>query len=308
MEYGTLAPPLSPEQFGRIRAVVQSACGITLETGRSGLVKSRLAGRLRQLALADFERYLALVEDDASGAELDCMIDALTTNKTSFFREAPHFRFLRGQLERWSGQRRQLRIWSAGCSSGEEPYSIAMVARDSLPDAGDQSVRILATDISRPMLARSRRATYSAEKVRELPASLVRRHFVPVADAGVPAYRVAPDARRLVSVARLNLIGHWPMQGPFDVIFCRNVMIYFDGATRQDIVRRFWELTAEGGFLVLGHTEGIAPEQSGFAYVQPSVYVKRAAAPAPASHPLLPVAVPNTSTTSVSAPDEGVAP
>ena len=272
-------PDLTPEQSGRIRDLIRSACGINMAPGKDGLLKSRLTGRLRHLALGDFAEYLEFLERDTSGCERERLIDAVTTNQTSFFREPPHFEFLGRELAHWS-LRRPLRIWSAGCSTGQEPYSIAMLIRDVLPESSQRFVRILATDVSGSVLARARQAVYTDAELQGVPHHALR-HFVPVAGGVARAFRVADDVRRLVKTASLNLIGPWPMRGSFDFVFCRNVLMYFDEPTRQNIIRRFWEITAEGGFLLIGHTEGIAPERYGYGYVRPSVYVRRAGAITP---------------------------
>ncbi|HEX5580706.1 MAG TPA: CheR family methyltransferase, partial [Gemmatimonadaceae bacterium] len=222
------------------------------------------------LGMSDFSSYLDFVQAEASGAELREMIDALTTNKTSFFREPQHFDFLRAKvLPALEG--RPLRIWSAGCSSGEEPYTLAMVLRDTLPARDADGSRILATDISARVLARARAATYTPEMLAELPPDLLRRHFAP-AQGG--AHRVADPVRRMVSFARLNLMATWPMRGPFDAILCRNVMIYFDKPTQSRLVARFHDLLAPGGHLFVGHSESLTGLEHGFGYVQPAVYVK----------------------------------
>ncbi|HEX6965191.1 MAG TPA: protein-glutamate O-methyltransferase [Gemmatimonadaceae bacterium] len=266
-------PGLEAEDFHRIREMVSPICGIELPPGKEELVRSRLAGRLRALGLDSFEAYIAYVEYDATGRELAEMVDAITTNKTSFFREPLHFDHLREQtLPMLRARGGPVRLWSAGCSSGEEPYSLAMLVRDTIPEGEWCDVRILATDISRRMLDRARAAVYEDDAVRELPADVVMRHFM-VEDAHPPrTYRVRDAVRALVRIAHLNLMSAWPMRGPFDVIFCRNVMIYFDRATQQQLIDRFWELLAPGGELFVGHAESLTGLAHQFTYVRPAVY------------------------------------
>jgi chemotaxis protein methyltransferase CheR len=264
-------PEIREEEMRQLATLVHRVAGIDLRNGKEGLVRSRLGKRLRELALPDFAAYLREVEGDASRAELKVMIDALTTNKTSFFREAQHFDYLRDVVVPFFvGNGHAPRLWSAGCSSGEEAYTLGMVLRDGLPEGLSRDARILATDISARMIERAREAVYGDELLGELPRDVVRRHFTPTRD---DRWRVAEPVRRLVRCARLNLMGHWPMYGPFDAIFCRNVMIYFDRPTQAALVDRFRALLVPGGHLVVGHSESLTGMAHGLTYVQPGVYV-----------------------------------
>ncbi len=267
---------LSDEQFARISRLVKDLAGINLHDGKKELVKARLNKRLRALGLACFDEYIDRVRDDASGAELTAMLDALSTNLTSFFREADHFRHLGGTVlprlaER--GQRR-LRIWSAGCSSGEEPYSIAITVREVLGDLSGWDAAILATDLSTRVLANAREGVYDARRVAPVEPRQRQRYFSLAASRPEKRYRVAPTLRRLVHFVRLNLMDAWPMRGPFDVIFCRNVMIYFEKPTQADIVTRFARLLSPGGALFIGHSESLTGIRHNFRYVRPTVYEK----------------------------------
>lgn len=268
-------PVLTTAQFQRIRDIVSPICGIELYPGKEELVRSRLTRRLRVLGLDTFDAYIAHIERDTSGREVAIMIDALTTNKTAFFREVPHFDFLRDHtLPALRARGGAVRIWSAGCSSGEEPYSIAMLACEAYPEPARSGVRVLATDISRRMLDRARAAVYDAEAVRGVPGDLMARYVTMSGGAASRSYGVADAVRALVRIARLNLMDAWPMRGPFDVIFCRNVMIYFDRSTQQRLVQRFWSLLAPGGHLFVGHAESLTGLSHEFSYVRPAVYVK----------------------------------
>jgi len=169
---------------------------------------------------------------------------------------------------------KRIRIWSAGCSSGEEPFSIAILLRDRLPDVESRDVKILATDICSEVLDKAKRAVYTEEEVQDLPSFFLRKYFTPVVEDGVKAYKVRDEVRAMVRFARLNLKDEWPMRGPFDIIFCRNVMIYFDQSTRQELVNRFWDMLKPGGYLFIGHSESLASLSHEFKYVQPAVYVK----------------------------------
>jgi chemotaxis protein methyltransferase CheR len=259
---------LSEAQFGEISRTVYDVAGIRLRPGKEGLVRSRLARRLRALGAGSYGEYLARVRADATGRELAEMVDALTTNKTSFFREPAHFDYLRERVLPALPAREPLRMWSAGCSTGEEPYSLAMVLRESLPDLARRDVRLLATDISSRVLAPARAGRYADAAVADVPPELLRRHFLRAGGA----WEVAPAVRSLVTFARLNLMAVWPMRGPFEAIFCRNVMIYFDKPTQQELVARFHALLAPGGHLFVGHAESLSGIAHGFSYVQPAVY------------------------------------
>lgn len=258
-------PELSAEQFHEISRTVYQVAGIQLPTGKEGLVRARLAKRLRALGVATYADYLARVRTPGSG-ELAEMVDALTTNKTNFFREPAHFEFLKARVLPTLGH--SIRIWSAGCSTGEEPYTLGMVLRDAVPDLTRRDAKILATDISRRVLAQARSATYADGPAADVAPEVRGRHFARTGGG----WEIAPAVRSLVTFASLNLMGAWPMRGPFDAIFCRNVMIYFDRPTQQRLVQRFHELLAPGGHLFVGHSESLNAITHGFTYVQPAVY------------------------------------
>ena len=257
---------LSAEQFREISRTVYEVAGILLPKGKEGLVRARLAKRLRAVGVATYGAYLGRVRDAKSG-ELAEMIDALTTNKTNFFREPAHFEFLRRRVLPTLGAG-PLRFWSAGCSTGEEPYTLGMVLRDALPDLARRDVRILATDISRRVLTQARAGVYAQGPTSDVAPDVLRRHFTRTADG----WEIAPAVRALVAFASLNLMGAWPMRGPFQAIFCRNVMIYFDRPTQQTLVQRYYDLLAPGGYLFVGHSESLSALEHGFSYVQPAVY------------------------------------
>ena len=267
MEHGV--PPLSGGQFSQIGELLHRQCGIALAAGKEALVMARLYKRLRALGLGSFEQYLTHVERDP--AELRAMVDALTTNKTDFFREPEHFVYLRRVvLPPLAQSADPIKIWSAGCSSGEEPYSIAITLREELPNADLREARILATDISDRVLERAREGVYEEETVRDVPPLYLGKYF----HRQGGRFAVNDALRRHIAFARLNLLGEWPMRGPFDAIFCRNVMIYFDNATRQELVERFWELLRPGGHFFVGGSESLTSVEHRFTYVQPAVFVK----------------------------------
>ncbi len=264
---------LDQSQFDTIRRMVYQLCGINLTDGKNGLVRARLLKRLRALNLPDFDAYLQRIRDDRSGGEIVAMIDVLTTNKTSFFREAQHFDYLQEEVfPAFAGNRRPLRIWCAGCSTGEEPYTLAIVLREAFRDT-KMDVKILATDISTRVLEHARAGVYEADKLSEAPPTLVSRYFTE--EPGAPRrYRVRPETQKLIQFARLNLMEEWPMRGPFDVIFCRNVMIYFDKETQERLIRRFAALLGPGAPLLVGHSESLTAWSSIVRYVRPAVYLR----------------------------------
>jgi chemotaxis protein methyltransferase CheR len=264
---------LTSTQFSRITRLLHDHAGIRMREGKEGLVRARLTKRLRKLGFADFDAYLSFVEQEPGKKEFAEMIDALTTNKTSFLREASHFDFLRDSV--FPTLTGPVRIWSAGCSSGEEPYTLAMLANEGFSDIARRDVRILATDISHRVLATAKAAVYPAEHMSDVPGPWLSKYWVKKADAGGrPAYEANQSLRRLVHFAKLNLMEQWPMKGPFDAILCRNVMIYFDKSTQQQLVERYWALLRPGGHLFVGHSESLTGLNHKFRYVMPAVYVK----------------------------------
>lgn len=275
MDNQAMSPSLTDAQFENISRRVYNLCGINLQTGKEELVRSRLFKRLRALGLQSFDDYIGYVEKESSGIELATMIDVLTTNKTSFFREEHHFDFLRRQIiPKIRNASDGFRIWSAGCSSGQEPYTIAMLLRSEIPDIDSLDVRILATDISSIMLQKVKESIYDESALADVPIEFRKRYFTCIGTKPTRAYRVNDNVRAMIRQAKLNLMEKWPMKGPFDIIFCRNVMIYFDKPTQQKLVHRFWELLKPGGYLFVGHSESLSSISTEFKYTEPAVYAK----------------------------------
>ena len=266
---------LRKKVFQEISQIVYRTCGIRLVQGKEELVRSRLLKRLRTLGLPDFDAYLQYVSDKKNESEIKVMIESLTTNKTSFFRENPHFEFMRTTIlppliKRGSG----VRIWSAGCSSGEEPYSIAILLNEELPYLFRNKLRVLATDISALILEKARKGEYEKESLMDVPVPLREKYFTPVLSGPVPEYRVKDAIKDMVRFANLNLMAAWPMKGNFDLIFCRNVMIYFDHETQQNLVRRFYDMLAPGGYFFVGHSESLIASGCNFKYIRPATYMR----------------------------------
>lgn len=273
-ELTVLHSPLSKEQFDRVRQILYRVCGIDLQPGKEQLVKARLWKRVPQLGLSSFDEYIGLVESPAGAAELSSMVDALTTNKTSFFREAQHFGLLGEHAKAVLQSRGSLRIWSAGCSSGEEPYTIGMTLHQAIPGISGMDARILATDISSRILEKAKAAAYEENDVAGIPAQVLRRFFTTQKTGATTRYVVAGPVRSLVRFARLNLMDPWPMRGQFDFIFCRNVMIYFDAETQKTLITRFYDALRPGGFFFVGHSESLSGRSGAFEYRMPATYQK----------------------------------
>lgn len=264
---------ITPHQFDKISGLVYQISGIDLHEGKEELVKARLMKRLRHLRISSFDRYLKYLANDKSGAELRAMVDVLTTNKTNFFRESEHLDFLRDEIvPQWGKE--PARIWSAGCSSGEEPYSIAIVLCETIPDIWVRDIKILATDISDRMMEKARKGIYDAETIKTLPPLLRTKYFESTNAGSGRRYQVRPQLQSMVNFAKLNLMEEWPMRGPFEAIFCRNVMIYFDKPTQEKLVKRFWSLLKQGGYLFVGHSESLTFLTHDYRYLQPAVYQK----------------------------------
>lgn len=252
---------MSDDEFRRIADRVFRHCGIVLKEHKRQMVYTRLARRLRALGLGSFAAYLDLLDSPGAAAELQDFANAVTTNLTSFFREEHHFEHLRTRVlaPRVAAGATRLRIWSAGCSSGEEPYSIAIAALGKGgPAAGRTAdLRILATDLDTNVLARAQAGLYKTDRLDGVPPALRTGAFVP---READMVEVAPALRAAISFRRLNLLHDWPFRGPFDAIFCRNVLIYFDAETKASLVSRFAALLAEDGVLYLGHSESLLGE------------------------------------------------
>ncbi len=265
---------LSPSEFRRVCDLLYKVCRISLGEGKQPLVKARLWKRIRSLGMQGYAEYFAFVESREGTQELLSMVDALTTNKTSFFREAHHFDFLKEELPEHFQTGKRLRIWSAGCSSGQEPYTLAIVLQEALTPAQRSDTLILATDISQRILTAAREGVYDDEEVDGVSPPQLRRWFTSGRVGAKAQHRVNDELRRMIRFARLNLMEPWTMRGPFDFVFCRNVMIYFDRPTQEHLVRRFYGLLRPGGCLLVGHSESLIGRVEEFTYVRPAVYRK----------------------------------
>lgn len=268
----TTAQKMSPQAFERIRDIVYASAGIALTERKEALVSARVGKRVRHLALPCFDAYLDYLDHNPD--ELVGLLDSISTNVTSFFREPHHFEFIGEVLGEWyaSGQRR-FRFWSAACSSGEEPYSLAMTVKEALPYP-DVDARILATDISTQVLSRCVEGCYGPRQMATVPDDKLDRWFTRTG-RDADSWQISAELRRMCVFKRLNLAAPpFPMSGPMDIILCRNVMIYFDDPVRVRLLHETNRLLKPGGHLIVGHAESLAGILSDFKYERPAIYRK----------------------------------
>lgn len=272
--------PFTWSEFRQIAQLVHSEAGIMLPDSKVNLVYSRLAKRLRANGLKSFRDYCELVGSAQGVDERQALISAMTTNVTRFFREQHHFDLLTKKvlpsLVAAARRGERVRIWSAGCSSGEEPYSIAISLLEIMPDAPSHDILILATDLDPEMITRGKAGCYTASQVAGIPTSVREKWMEKDRQSGT--WRMGADARSLVRFNELNLLQRWPMKGGFDVIFCRNVMIYFDEETQNGIWSRFAQLLPQGGYLCIGHSERVSMDRHPFELVAQTAYCKKGGA------------------------------
>ncbi|MBT1445187.1 protein-glutamate O-methyltransferase CheR [Shewanella sp. JM162201] len=259
---------MTQADFEFIRDLAYSQTGIVLPDRKRHMVYSRLCRRLRALRINDFRQYCLLLQQQQE-QELGHFINALTTNLTSFFREKHHFEFLRDELiPRWQKRAdKRLRIWSSACSTGEEPYSIAMTLEPFFAKS-PWDLKILATDLDTNVLTKAEAGLYPPENLENLPGKLMDKYFQPKGNV----FKVTDDAQKLVFFRQLNLLESWPMQGPFDVIFCRNVLIYFDNPTKKKIISKFRQLLSDDGYLFIGHSETLHHISDEFDLIGQTIY------------------------------------
>ncbi len=261
--------------FDKLRAIIYAKSGIALHDGKEALVSARLGKRMRHLGIQDYREYFDRVFHDEDGTETVGLIDAISTNVTSFFREPAHFDVLGKLMSDWLKEgKRRFRFWSAACSSGEEPYSIAMTLLDVVKDK-PVDLRILATDISTQALAKGRTGSYDEQRMSPVPPHLRTRYFERRKTGNGITYSATEALRKPILFRRLNLSAPpFPMNGPMDAIFCRNVLIYFDHVTRKRLLDETHRLLKRGGYLMVGHAESLTGMISELKPVRPSIYMK----------------------------------
>lgn len=267
--------PFSDKNFDDIRNFVFKNAGISLSEAKRELVYSRLARRLRQLDLTDFNIYCKLLEDENGGEFVHC-INAITTNLTFFFREPHHFDYLADHvipeiIEKSSANK--IRIWSAGCSTGEEPYTLAMVLKENTPAESD--IKILATDLDSNVVAHAVAGIYTDDRVKGLTPNRLQRWFKKGKGERQGLVKVSKELQAIIRFRQLNLMHAWPMKGPFDIIFCRNVVIYFSKDTQKVLFDRYADILAPNGYLFIGHSESLFKTTERFKKVSPSSVYQR---------------------------------
>jgi len=272
---------LTQEDYELIRRLVYAKSGINLGDQKLQLVRARLGKRVHEGGFKSFRAYYRYVEEDPTGEELCAFLDAITTNTTHLFREMRHFNYMRNIITRWLDDRdwcskhSALRIWSAACSSGEEPYSIAMVAHDVLQKHPAIELKILATDLSTRMLSRAKLGLFDVHRVGTVPTQMKNRYLKSVKQDGQTYFQIVPELRRIVTFSRFNLMTEtFPFRYGFDIIFCRNVMIYFDRPTQETLVNKMAHHLQPSGYLMIGHSESLNAVKHPLKYVEPTIYRK----------------------------------
>ncbi len=269
---------ITEKEFHLFRDIIYRQTGIQMSEKKRNLIVARLSKRLRALNLSNFSEYYEYLNTSSNASdELNNLINRITTNKTDFFREKHHFDFLVNEIfpsfldtARINGMRR-LRIWSAGCSSGEEPYSIAMTVADFFKDERGWDLKILATDLDTDILMKASKGVYSSQQITPVPINYLSKYFVRTSQG----YEVSPQIKAMIAFRKLNLMDpSFPMKKPFDIIFCRNVMIYFDEETRKDLVKKYYNHLSDIGYMFVGHSESLMYMKHLFKFLKHTVYLK----------------------------------
>lgn len=264
---------ISTEEFQRFRTLIYDESGISLNDQKQGLVASRLSKRLRELGVKTFSDYYDRLMHDTGREEFTRMLDLISTNKTDFFREPKHFDYLREEILPQLAREKKIRIWSSASSTGEEPYTIAMTLYDGVADPANWDFKILASDLSTRVLAKAAGGVYDADRVDDMPPDVVRRHFLRGKGEHEGRLKVKPHLTSMVRFQRINLMDdHFPIKSPLDLIFCRNVMIYFDAATQRRVLERTHAQMAPGSLLFVGHSENFTESRDLFELRGKTIY------------------------------------
>lgn len=276
-----MIPALTQKEFELFRDLIYTESGINLNSSKRNLVQSRLQKRLRVKNVDSFTDYYHLVTNDSSREELVQMIDCISTNKTHFFREIRHFNLLNDQIlpelikKKFVERNSKLRIWSAACSSGEEAYTLAMLLYNQLEAHGRVDAKILATDISTKVLSKAIKGIYGQEQVKDVPPDFLKRFFSVSYNGEEVLYKIKDFAKDLVIFRRSNLLElKAACKNKFDIIFCRNVMIYFDCETRYELIKKYYDMLTPEGYLFLSHSETLTGRDHNFRFIEPAVYQK----------------------------------
>ena len=266
---------ITPDEFARFRVLIYNESGISLGDQKKTLLASRLSKRLQELGVESFSEYYDRVTGDPTKEEFTRMLDLISTNKTDFFREPKHFDFLRETVLPGLTRDKRIRIWSSACSTGEEPYTIAITLFESVHNPREWDFKILASDLSTRVLAKAASGIYDEDKVREIPSDKLRRHFLRGRGDSSGLFKVKPHLASMIRFRRLNLMNDsFPIKNPLDVIFCRNVMIYFDRPTQETLVNKFHRFLKPGGYLFIGHSESLQWVNHPFKSLAPTIYRK----------------------------------
>jgi len=265
---------MSQKNFDQVKEVAYALTGIKLTDHKKNMIYSRLARRIRQRGLNSFDDYCLLLNQQGNDEATE-FVNAITTNLTSFFRENHHFEYLKNhvfpELIKKNSRSRRVRVWSAGCSTGEEPYSIAICLSEQMP-VSSWDIKVLATDLDTNVVAHGKRGVYQDDRIESIDQGRSRKWFL--RDASGSEVRVKRSLQELVTFKQLNLLERWPMKGPFDVIFCRNVVIYFDKETQKKLFNRYADMLAPGGHLFIGHSENLHKVCSRFESLGKTIYRK----------------------------------
>lgn len=269
---------LNDKEFDFFSSLIYQKSGIFLRENKKSLLRSRLAKRMRTLKINSYQDYYDYVENDTKNEEIVYLLDAISTNVTSFFREINHFKLLKDKIipEIVNKKEGYINIWSSACSTGEEPYTIAITIQDLLPDYKKYNIKILATDISKTVLEKAEAGIYPAEKTKkEVNQMILQKYFIKTKSEKGPAYAVKQQLKDIIRFRMFNLNSNdWPFQKKFDIIFCRNVMIYFNKETQTTLVNKFSHYLKKGGYLLVGHSESLTGIKHDLNYYQATVYKK----------------------------------
>lgn len=271
--------PFTRKEFDFLRRIANERTGIVVKEDKFDMFYARLSRRVRRLGLNSFSEYCDLIKRDDSEDEVLELVNAITTNLTAFFRENHHFEYLRNslipELLEQNRASRKIRIWSAGCSTGEEPYSLAITLRECLPSTGNWDARILATDIDSNVLAKAAKGVYPLDRIKGIPKAQLRRWFMRGKGAQDGLVRLKPEVRSLIDFAQLNLMENWSVDGPVDVIFCRNVIIYFDRDSKVKLIDKYADNVVDRGHLFIGHSESLFKINDRFDLIGNTIYRKK---------------------------------
>lgn len=271
IDAGSTLRPLQKEEFQRFKELLYGGFGIDLRHGKAELVSARLGKKIRELGFRTYSQYFDYVTAHRESTALRDMVDLLTTNHTAFFREPDHFKLFRKLLSQQKLARQQMKVWCAASSTGEEPYSIAMTA---LEEMGPNRIAITATDLSTRVLKAAEAGVYAADRVNGIPSDLLPKYFLRGEGKSAGFFRVKPSIANHVKFHRLNLVESYTHPADFSMIWCRNVMIYFDKPTQERVVQRLCEWLEPGGYLFIGHSEALNGVSHSLKYIQPAVYRK----------------------------------